>query len=99
MRVRSLLPPATEVGPRRDDLAPLRAPDQLPVRETHEDPKFRHYPEARFGGFADVDQVTVFYTRVRALIEPSVHRPRHRLRPRQASRRPRPHQASAQDAE
>ena len=71
MRVRSLLPPATGEAPPRDEPAPMRAPDRPRVRETQEDPKYRHYPEARFGGFADVDQVTVFYTRVRALIEPS----------------------------
>lgn len=35
------------------------------------DPKLRHYPEARFGGFSDIDQMVTFYTRVRALLEPS----------------------------
>ena len=35
------------------------------------DPKLRHYPEARFGGFSDADQMVTFYTRVRALLEPS----------------------------
>jgi len=46
-------------------------PEQAPRREVSDDPKYRHYPEARFGGFSDIDQVTVFYTRVRALIDPS----------------------------
>lgn len=32
------------------------------------DPKERHYPESRFGGFTDADQVVLFYTRVRSLI-------------------------------
>jgi SAM-dependent methyltransferase len=35
------------------------------------DPKLRHYPEARFGGFADSDQLVAFYTRVRALMRRS----------------------------
>jgi ubiquinone/menaquinone biosynthesis C-methylase UbiE len=35
------------------------------------DPKLRHYPESRFGGFADGDQLVTFYTRVRALMRPS----------------------------
>jgi SAM-dependent methyltransferase len=35
------------------------------------DPKLRHYPESRFGGFSDVDQMVIFYTRVRALLQPS----------------------------
>jgi hypothetical protein len=69
--VRSLLPPATGERQRSDEPAPMSASDRPRVGETHEDPKFRHYPEARFSGYADVDQVTVFYTRVRALIEPS----------------------------
>jgi SAM-dependent methyltransferase len=38
---------------------------------TRDDPKLRHYPEARFGGFSDVDQMVLFYTRVRALLQPS----------------------------
>ena len=71
MRARSLLLPATGEGHLRDESARMRAQDRPRVGESREDPKFRHYPEARFGGFADVDQVTVFYTRVRALIEPS----------------------------
>jgi SAM-dependent methyltransferase len=37
---------------------------------TRVDPKLRYYPESRFGGFSDVDQLVTFYTRVRALIEP-----------------------------
>jgi SAM-dependent methyltransferase len=71
MRVRSLLLPATGERPRLDESTPMRAPHGPRLRESCEDPKFRHYPEASFGGFTDVDQVTVFYTRVRALIEPS----------------------------
>jgi SAM-dependent methyltransferase len=35
------------------------------------DPKLRHYPESRFGGFADGDQLVTFYTRVRALMRSS----------------------------
>jgi SAM-dependent methyltransferase len=35
------------------------------------DPKLRHYPESRFGGFTDSDQVVAFYTRVRALMRSS----------------------------
>jgi SAM-dependent methyltransferase len=35
------------------------------------DPKLRHYPESRFGGFSDIDQMVIFYTRVRALLQPS----------------------------
>lgn len=35
------------------------------------DPMLNFYPESRFGGFTDVDQVIVFYTRVRALLESS----------------------------
>jgi ubiquinone/menaquinone biosynthesis C-methylase UbiE len=38
---------------------------------TSSDPKYRHYPEARFGGYPDIDQVAVFYTRVRSLLSPS----------------------------
>lgn len=30
--------------------------------------KFRHYPESRFGGFADVDGTVAFYLRVNALL-------------------------------
>lgn len=71
MRVRSLLPPATREAPGREEFAAVGAPQRARARESPEDPKYRHYPEARFGGFADIDQVTVFYTRVRALIDPS----------------------------
>jgi SAM-dependent methyltransferase len=35
------------------------------------DPKLRYYPESRFGGYSDIDQLVVFYTRVRSLLEPS----------------------------
>ncbi len=38
---------------------------------TRDDPKTHWYPEAHFGGYTDADQVVVFYTRVRSLIEPS----------------------------
>jgi SAM-dependent methyltransferase len=37
------------------------------------DPKYTFYPESRFGGYTDVDQVVTFYTRVRALIKPTDH--------------------------
>lgn len=30
----------------------------------------RHYPEARFGGFSDVDGTVAFYSRVQALMTP-----------------------------
>lgn len=30
----------------------------------------RHYPESRYGGYADIDGTVTFYTRVRSLIEP-----------------------------
>ena len=71
MRARSLLPPATREEAALEESGTVRIPDRRSVRAVLEDPKHRHYPEARFGGFADVDQVTVFYTRVRALIDPS----------------------------
>ena len=35
------------------------------------DPKARHFPESQFGGYSDIDQLVVFYTRVRSLLEPS----------------------------
>jgi SAM-dependent methyltransferase len=35
------------------------------------DPKLRHFPESQFGGYSDIDQLVVFYTRVRSLLEPS----------------------------
>jgi SAM-dependent methyltransferase len=35
------------------------------------DPKLRYYPESRFGGYSDIDQLVVFYTRVRSLLKPS----------------------------
>jgi SAM-dependent methyltransferase len=35
------------------------------------DPKLRYYPESRFGDFSDIDQLVVFYTRVRALLKPT----------------------------
>ena len=31
----------------------------------------QHYPEARFGGFSDIDGTIAFYLRVRSMIEPS----------------------------
>ena len=37
---------------------------------TREDPLLRWYPEARFGGFSDIDGTLVFYGRVRALLSP-----------------------------
>jgi SAM-dependent methyltransferase len=37
-----------------------------------EDPHLlRHYPEARFGGYADIDGTVVFYNRVHALLRPT----------------------------
>lgn len=35
---------------------------------THPDPLLRWYPEARFGGFSDIDGTLAFYARVRALL-------------------------------
>jgi SAM-dependent methyltransferase len=35
------------------------------------DPKLCYFPESQFGGYSDIDQLVVFYTRVRALLEPS----------------------------
>ena len=40
-------------------------------RRTRLDPKVRYFPESQFGGYADIDQLVVFYTRVRSLLEPS----------------------------
>jgi SAM-dependent methyltransferase len=40
-------------------------------RRAHPDPKLRHYPESQFGGYSDIDQLVVFYTRVRSLLKPS----------------------------
>jgi len=37
-------------------------------RPTHPDPLLRWYPEARFGGFSDIDGTLAFYGRVRALL-------------------------------
>jgi SAM-dependent methyltransferase len=37
-------------------------------RRTREDPLLRWYPEARFGGFTDLDGTVIFYNRVRALL-------------------------------
>lgn len=71
MRVRSLLPPVTREAPGPEEPATVRVLQRPSAREMTGDPKYRHYPEARFGGFADIDQVTVFYTRVRALMDPS----------------------------
>lgn len=71
MRVRTVLPPLTRDVATPDGAAAVGAAPRPTSREIPEDPKYRHYPEARFGGFADIDQVAVFYTRVRALIDPS----------------------------
>lgn len=38
-----------------------------------EDLVSRHYPEARFGGFSDIDGDLIFYNRVRALADESFH--------------------------
>jgi SAM-dependent methyltransferase len=40
-------------------------------RRGRPDPKARYFPESRFGGYSDIDQLVVFYTRVRSLLEPS----------------------------
>jgi SAM-dependent methyltransferase len=40
-------------------------------RRTRRDPKIRYFPESQFGGYSDIDQLVVFYTRVRSLLEPS----------------------------
>jgi SAM-dependent methyltransferase len=40
-------------------------------RRTRLDPKVRYFPESQFGGYSDIDQLVVFYTRVRSLLEPS----------------------------
>src|SRR5712691_10606779 len=40
-------------------------------RRARLDPKVRHFPESQFGGYSDIDQLVVFYTRVRSLLEPS----------------------------
>lgn len=40
-------------------------------RGIRSDPRLRYFPEARFGGYSDIDQLVVFYTRVRSLLEPS----------------------------
>ena len=40
-------------------------------RRARPDPKARHFPESQFGGYSDIDQLVVFYTRVRSLLEPS----------------------------
>jgi SAM-dependent methyltransferase len=42
-----------------------------PGRRARPDPKARYFPESRFGGYSDIDQLVVFYTRVRSLLEPS----------------------------
>jgi SAM-dependent methyltransferase len=47
-----------------------RVERRIDLPEAASDPKYRHYPETRFGGFSDIDQVIVFYTRVRALMDP-----------------------------
>jgi SAM-dependent methyltransferase len=55
-----------------DGAAPPSPPPQASERKDERaDPKLRHYPESRFGGFSDIDQLVTFYTRVRALLEPS----------------------------
>src|ERR1700740_3162385 len=40
-------------------------------RRAGSDPKLRYFPESQFGGYSDIDQLVVFYTRVRSLLEPS----------------------------
>jgi SAM-dependent methyltransferase len=41
------------------------------TRGARPDPRLRHFPESQFGGYSDIDQLVVFYTRVRSLLEPS----------------------------
>jgi SAM-dependent methyltransferase len=40
-------------------------------RRARPDPRARYFPESQFGGYSDIDQLVVFYTRVRSLLEPS----------------------------
>jgi SAM-dependent methyltransferase len=40
-------------------------------RGARPDPRARYFPESQFGGYSDIDQLVVFYTRVRSLLEPS----------------------------
>jgi SAM-dependent methyltransferase len=40
-------------------------------RRVRVDPRLRYFPESQFGGYSDIDQLVVFYTRVRSLLEPS----------------------------
>ncbi|MFI5063147.1 MAG: class I SAM-dependent methyltransferase [Streptosporangiales bacterium] len=40
-------------------------------RRARLDPRARYFPESQFGGYSDIDQLVVFYTRVRSLLEPS----------------------------
>lgn len=40
-------------------------------RRARLDPKLRYFPESQFGGYSDIDQLVVFYTRVRSLLKPS----------------------------
>lgn len=40
-------------------------------RRGRPDPRLRYFPESQFGGYSDIDQLVVFYTRVRSLLEPS----------------------------
>jgi SAM-dependent methyltransferase len=51
-----------------DDAATAGGRASRPARP---DPKARHFPESQFGGYSDIDQLVVFYTRVRSLLEPS----------------------------
>jgi SAM-dependent methyltransferase len=50
--------------------ARVTASDQA-NRRARPDPKLRYFPESQFGGYSDIDQLVVFYTRVRSLLEPS----------------------------
>jgi SAM-dependent methyltransferase len=57
--------PATAAGPAATTVAGQSG------RPARQDPRARHFPESQFGGYSDIDQLVVFYTRVRSLLEPS----------------------------
>jgi SAM-dependent methyltransferase len=66
--------PVTRPAPRANSAALMNgtAPaNGQRSRRPRVDPKLRHFPESQFGGYSDIDQLVVFYTRVRSLLEPS----------------------------
>ena len=66
--------PVTRPAPRANTVTAIdakTAANGQGNRRARLDPKLRHYPESRFGGYSDIDQLVVFYTRVRSLLEPS----------------------------